>query len=65
MECLVLSSVVDETAEVYESDDDLSEEGRKLMENDYEAEKESTPARPEPSTTWFSAPKVRFFFMIV
>jgi hypothetical protein len=55
---------VDETAEVHESDDDLSDEGKKLMDNYYEAEKEVTFKRPEPSTTgWgFSAPKVRFLF---
>jgi hypothetical protein len=54
---------VDETAEVPESDDDLSEEGRKLMENNYEAGKEATSIKPERSVTgWgFSAPHVRFF----
>ena len=54
---------MDETAEVHESHDDLSDEGKKLMDNDYEAEKEDTFKRPEPSTTgWgFSAPKLRFF----
>jgi hypothetical protein len=56
------SSAVDDTAEVHKSDDDLSEERRKLMENDYEAEKEATSIKPEASTSgWgFSAPKVRF-----
>ena len=54
---------MDETAEVPESDDDLSEEGRKLMENNYEAGKEATSIKPERSVTgWgFSAPHVRFF----
>ena len=54
---------MDETAEVPKSDDNLSEEGRKLMENDYEAGKEATSIKPEPSATgWgFSAPQVRFF----
>ena len=42
---------MNETAEVHESDDDLSEEGRKLMENADEAEKESTSTRAEASTT--------------
>ena len=58
------SSAVDDTDVVNESDDDLSEEGRKIIEN--KAEKEATSTRPEPSTTgWgFRAQHVRFFKMI-
>ena len=58
---------MDDTVEVPERNDDLSDEGRKLMENDYEAAKEAgteaTSIKPEPSVIgWgFSAPHVRFF----